>query len=113
VFSNLLENALSHGAADTPIHISLSAEGDEIVARVQNDGEPIAPERLDGLLGPHRHGVMPVLDPTVAHLGLGLFISERLVVSHGGRLEAQSSAESGTIFCVRLPRCDPAHGSRA
>ena len=37
-------------------------------------------------------------------LGLGLFISERIIAAHSGQLTVQSSREGGTKFDVILPR---------
>ena len=37
-------------------------------------------------------------------LGLGLYIAERIVHAHGGRLEVESSEAAGTTFTVHLPR---------
>ncbi len=40
-------------------------------------------------------------------LGLGLYIAERIVVAHDGRLAVDSSEAGGTTFTVRLPRAAP------
>jgi two-component system, sensor histidine kinase and response regulator len=37
-------------------------------------------------------------------LGLGLYISERIIKAHGGKIEVQSSAENGTHFEAVFPR---------
>jgi signal transduction histidine kinase len=37
-------------------------------------------------------------------LGLGLYIAERIVSAHAGRLEVASTAAGGTTFTVYLPR---------
>ena len=37
------------------------------------------------------------------HLGLGLYITKKIVLAHDGAIDV-SSDESGTTFAVRLPR---------
>ena len=36
--------------------------------------------------------------------GLGLFISNRIAVAHGGKIEVESELGAGTKFTVSLPR---------
>jgi phosphoserine phosphatase RsbU/P len=43
-------------------------------------------------------------DRSKTSLGLGLFIVREIVLGHGGTIEVQSNAETGTVFTVRLPR---------
>jgi len=40
-------------------------------------------------------------------LGLGLYIVDKIVEGHGGTIEVQSAADSGTTFIVELPRSAP------
>jgi signal transduction histidine kinase len=99
VLSNLVANAMQHGTG--AVDVSLRAEGDEVVADVHNDGEPIPPGALPSLFDPFRRGRSA---STENHLGLGLFISREIVRAHGGTIAVRSSAAEGTTFSVRLPR---------
>jgi signal transduction histidine kinase len=40
-------------------------------------------------------------------LGLGLFITQQIVLAHGGTIAVTSAAAEGTRFVVRLPRNPP------
>jgi len=100
VASNLIGNALKHGAPHGPVKVSARAEDSELVLDVWNTGEPIPPENIDKICEPfwrqstsgNREG-----------LGLGLYICSQIVRAHGGKLSVTSSQEEGTNFCARLP----------
>ena len=38
------------------------------------------------------------------NLGLGLYITERIVTAHGGNIGVESSDENGTTFTIHLPK---------
>ncbi|MGZ8377240.1 MAG: ATP-binding protein, partial [Gemmatirosa sp.] len=40
----------------------------------------------------------------LGNLGLGLYIADRIVHAHRGRIAVESSAARGTTFTVHLPR---------
>jgi len=106
VLSNLLGNALVHGSPDGPIDLWLRADGSDIVLAVRNEGNPIPPELLPTLFNPLVR--TPTEPAQVARrrgsIGLGLYIVHEIVIAHGGTIDVQSSARSGTVFTVRLPQ---------
>jgi len=101
VLSNLLGNAVRHGSESTPVVVSLDVDADEARASVHNGGA-IPPELLPQLFDPFHTGKEK--RARTEGLGLGLYIVQQIVVSHGGTVEVTSSEEAGTTFCVRLPR---------
>jgi signal transduction histidine kinase len=44
------------------------------------------------------------LAPNDQHLGLGLFIVDKIVSAHGGTIDVTSTDATGTTFTIRLPR---------
>ena len=102
VVSNLLGNAVTHGDKTKPIRVTMSATPNEVHLTVQNQGEPIEPAFLPLLFNPFARAEKP--GGRSAGLGLGLYISERIIVGHGGALSVTSTAEAGTSFEVKLPR---------
>jgi signal transduction histidine kinase len=105
VFSNLISNALRHGDQRQPIQVSLSLEGSQSIFQVQNYGEAIPSHALPQLFTPGARYSSYANDEkgASAGLGLGLFIASQIVSGHGGKIEVQSTIESGTIFRVFLP----------
>lgn len=108
VVSNLVGNALKHGARYEPVRVSVRDGEEEIVLKVENQGPVISPELLPVLFEPFHRGQVP---GEVAHdrgLGLGLYIVRQIVDAHGGSIAVESTAERGTTFTVRLPRANGA-----
>lgn len=106
VVSNLVGNALAHGARDQPVTVSLEGARDHVRLAVHNLGEPIPPEQQQELFRPLRRG-RPAAGSGAAGeggIGLGLFIVEQIALAHGGRVAAESSRGAGTTFTVWLPR---------
>jgi signal transduction histidine kinase len=99
VLSNLLGNALQHGAHGGAVGVAARSDGDEVVVEVHNDGSPIPDAILSNIFEPmvrHAHGN--------EGLGLGLHIAREVVLAHGGTVAVTSTAGDGTTFSVRLPR---------
>jgi signal transduction histidine kinase len=105
--SNLLANAVQHGDRGAPITLSAAGEVDAVVLQVGNSGEPIAADALLVIFEPLVRAPSTAAqahDRSKTSLGLGLFIVREIVLGHGGTIEVQSNAQSGTVFSVRLPR---------
>jgi signal transduction histidine kinase len=108
VLSNLVRNAIQHGAASGPIAIVADGGGGddaEVTLRVHNDGPPIPAKALGSIFEPMVRHVGN--ERTNKGLGLGLYIAWQVVLAHGGTLDATSSDAAGTTFTVHLPRRAP------
>ncbi|MGK2935736.1 MAG: ATP-binding protein [Gemmatimonadaceae bacterium] len=106
VLTNLVGNALEHGAADTGVTVAVHGDTDEVTVEIHNRGAAISPEQLKGLFNPMKKsdsGAVGGTGPT-GNLGLGLYIAERIVDAHKGQIVVESSEEDGTRFTVHLPR---------
>lgn len=113
--SNLLANALQYSPNDTPVIVrTRQLKPDEAPAQepgrgqvydlaveIHNWGDPISPDLLPRIFEPFRRGVHS--HPS-SGLGLGLYISERIVSAHEGYLSVRSSKSEGTTFTMMLPR---------
>ena len=100
--SNLLRNAIQHGAATEPIDLIAKDEGADVSVEVHNGGPPIPPIRLGTLFEPMVRSADET--PTSTGLGLGLYIASQIVIAHGGTLDATSTEAAGTTFVIRVPR---------
>ncbi len=106
VLTNLVGNAVQHGAAQTPVRVTARGEPGAVVLQIHNRGLAIPATELPGLFSPLKR--LRVGEKSAARhdgsLGLGLYIAERIVTAHGGAIAVTSSADAGTTFTVRLPR---------
>ncbi|MBL0698859.1 HAMP domain-containing sensor histidine kinase [Comamonas sp. JC664] len=105
VLSNLVGNALEHGAPTAPVTLRCRDVDSYQVLEVHNPGEPIASQHLETLFDPFRRvGSERDKGHRRGGLGLGLFIVKQIVQAHGGDVGVCSSEAEGTTFTVKLPR---------
>ena len=103
--SNLIGNALTHGAPDQPVRVGAKTEGGEFRLWVANAGEPIPPATMEKLFEPFFRG--DVRDSRQG-LGLGLHIASKIAQAHGGRIDVTSTPdETQFIFTMPLARAAP------
>ncbi|GJG85515.1 two-component sensor histidine kinase [Gemmatimonadetes bacterium T265] len=109
---NLIGNAVQHGGRGTPVTVDVRGDATEAVIAVHNDGPAIPPDQLDGIFNPMkaRQASRAAARGPTGSLGLGLYIAERIVGAHGGRLAVESSEAAGTTFTVHLPRAERPRG---
>ena len=99
LLSNLVANALQHGAEDSGVRVGVTRDADAVTVEVHNAGPAIESALMKHLFQPHsRAGVS-----SNAHLGLGLYIAQQIARAHGGDVAVRSSDAHGTSFTLRLP----------
>ncbi|WP_426755606.1 sensor histidine kinase [Myxococcus sp. Y35] len=105
VLSNLLGNALEHGAPDSAVTLRCMDVNGHQVLEVHNAGVPIPSQYLETVFDPFRQvGCARDKGHRRGGLGLGLFIVKQVVQAHGGAVGVCSSEAEGTTFTVKLPR---------
>ena len=105
MLSNLIGNAIHHGAKSGPIKLTLNTESEHIVFRVHNEGAPIPESALQTIfdLTPRRRKEDEKPEKKFSHLGIGLFVVKKIVEAHSGTIIVNSTEEAGTTFVVSLP----------
>lgn len=99
VFINIMNNAIHAMPGGGDLRINLDGAHDrEIVIEFTDTGDGISPEHLNKIFEPF----FSTKDNSKG-TGLGLSISNRIIRSHGGRIEAESDVGKGTVFRVFLP----------
>ena len=109
VVSNLVLNAVQHGASTSAITIVARPEDDHVVVAVRNRGATIGDADLADIFEPFtRRGTQQIGHREGRSIGLGLYIAQQVALAHGGLIDVDSSSERGTTFTLRLPRHAPA-----
>lgn len=104
VFSNLIANAVQYSTTDSTITVSIKGSVEAVDIRVHNIGAPISPEKQRRIFDPLKRGLTNIAQSYSENLGLGLYITKRIVETHNGTIEMVSNEKEGTTFIVQLPR---------
>ena len=102
VVVNLLTNALRYGGGQ-PVEVSVQYADDTVRIDVRDEGKGIAPSDLERIFEPYERGAR---NGEPKGLGLGLYISRQLAISHGGELRVTSKPGEGSTFSLILPTCE-------
>jgi PAS domain S-box-containing protein len=103
VMINLLRNAARYTPPGGKISLSVSAEGQEGVARIHDTGVGIPAGQLAEIFELFTQG-HPDHVESRAGMGIGLALARELVELHGGTIQARSDGiGKGSEFIVRLP----------
>lgn len=105
--TNLVGNAIHHGAPDSPVSLSAYGDADQVRIVVCNEGPMIPQEDVGRIFDAMTRGRGGKRDRR--HLGLGLYIVDKIAVSHGGHIGVESSEKNGTRFTLYLPRAASSH----
>ena len=105
VFGNLVTNAVTHTAAGTGVEVELTADAEQVVVAVRDDGAGMTPtvaaRVFERFYRADASRSRTASDASGS--GLGLSIVAGLVAAHGGTVEVDSAPGTGTTFRVVLP----------
>lgn len=97
--SNLLGNALVHGAPDAPVRLHGDETDGVLTIWVANSGDPIPDAAVARLFHPFFRGEVR---SSQQGLGLGLHIASEIAKAHGGTLVVRSTTQE-TRFTFQMP----------
>ena len=98
VFANLLVNAAQAIEGRGRVSIRTFSQEGSIYIVIEDSGPGIPPENLKKVFDPFF-----TTKPVGKGTGLGLYLSRKIVESHGGTLTVESKPGKGAAFTVRLP----------
>lgn len=107
VVGNLLSNAVRHAPRGGRVEVTVLRDGDEVRLAIDNEGEPLDPDRIEGLAEPFRRGGTPRVgadeDGRQAGAGLGLVIARDAAEAAGASLVLRPRPGGGVAALLTLP----------
>jgi len=100
VFNNILKNAAAYSPDNSVIDITASVSGDKVFIVFTNEGN-IQKDKLVSIFDKF-YRLDSARSSDSGGAGLGLAIAKEIIVSHGGRIYADSNGKQ-TSFTVELP----------
>lgn len=98
---NVLSNALTYSSPGSRIDVRASSDAHALYIDIENRGGRIQAGDVAKLF---EQGARFSNVTEHGSLGLGLFIVERIIAAHGGRIWVEQPDEDGVRFCIQLLR---------
>lgn len=100
VIENLLSNAIKFGLG-RPMRIEVTAEGDRCRLTMADQGIGIPEDQLTRIFELYARAHS---ESHYGGLGIGLYVAQKIVSAHGGKLVAEKRPGQGVVFTMDLPR---------
>jgi len=98
VLSNLLENALRHTPAGTPVEITVTPQKSAVMIEIADRGSGIPAQEEEAIFKKFTRGTH-----TQMGAGIGLAICRVIVEAHGGRIWVENRPDGGAAFKFVIP----------
>lgn len=98
-FINILNNAVKFSPVNSLITIHLSQKNDKFIIKFKDEGKGISPTDL-----PHVFERFYKGEEENEGLGLGLFLTKKIIEQHEGTIELSSKLNVGTVITISLPQ---------
>lgn len=101
VLQNLILNGLSHSVGSDFIEIALKTKGDNFQIDIKDNGLGIEEEEIKKIFDKYYSGSNGL---SRSGVGLGLYLSNKIVKACGGKIKVKSVMGKNTVFSIVLPK---------
>lgn len=103
VIDNLISNAIKFSQPDTEIRLLVESDESTVTLKVEDQGPGIPKDEFDNLFKEFgRTSNLPTAGESSS--GIGLYVCQRIVQRHGGKIFAENRSEGGARFNVTFNR---------
>ena len=106
VLNNLLDNAISFSPNDGKIEVTIARQGNKIQVLVEDEGPGIPEEHREKIFK-RFYTDRPEGEEFGKNSGLGLSISQQIIIAHKGDIKAENRHPTGARFVITLPASLP------
>ncbi|MFA7657986.1 MAG: ATP-binding protein [Candidatus Gastranaerophilaceae bacterium] len=100
VVKNLIQNAISHSESNKDIDVKIEQIQDFVTITIIDYGKGISQENIDKIFNKYYSTAKKFRK---IGTGLGLYLSQQIIKSHGGEIVVKSEENLSTEFCIKLP----------
>ena len=100
--SNLIQNCINHNENGCTVYVSVAAEQDGCVIRIEDNGIGASDDQIERL-NTAPHYMVCDTNTTEQRHGLGLLIVKQIATAHGGTTVIEHSRFGGFAVKIRLP----------
>jgi signal transduction histidine kinase len=100
--NNLVENAVKYTPEDKPITISLTLKQNTALLRIADEG-PGIPDSEKQKIFDKFYRIGNEESRKTKGTGLGLYLSNKIIAQHRGRISIRDNSPTGSVFEIQLP----------
>ena len=100
VLNNLISNAIFYGKNSKEITLTLEQKENKIILSISDKGDGIKEEDINNIFKKYYTSAKKYSN---IGIGLGLYITNKIILAHGGILSAKNNKDKGATFTIELP----------
>ncbi len=100
--NNLLENAIKYAPEDKPITITLARKQNMALLSIADEGAGI-PDNEKGRVFDKFYRIGNESSRKAKGTGLGLYLTNKIIAQHKGRIVVRDNVPAGSVFEIQLP----------
>ena len=100
VLNNLISNAIFYGKNTKNIYINLKKTAKNLHISITDEGSGIKENEIKNIFKKYYSSAKKYSNVGV---GLGLYIANKIILAHGGKIQAKNTKDKGACFDISLP----------